>query len=107
MYFRSLPFASWRRVLVPALTLAWVVFPQANSAIVPLDRMSEQWWNARHQHCVRMSDYGRCDVAFLGDSITQGWEIDGEKVWDREIAPFRAANFGFGGDRTEHVLWRL
>jgi beta-glucosidase len=54
-----------------------------------------------------MSDYGRCDVAFLGDSITQGWETDGEKVWDREIAPFKAANFGFSGDRTEHVLWRL
>lgn len=73
----------------------------------PHDRLNEEWWKDRHESCVRMTKYGRADVAFLGDSITQGWENTGEDVWDTEIAPFKCANFGFGGDRTDHVLWRL
>ena len=28
-------------------------------------------------------------------------------VWDRYYGPRNAANFGIGGDRTQHVLWRL
>lgn len=47
------------------------------------------------------------DVAFLGDSITQGWEGGGAAAWKRDFAPLRSANFGFSGDRTEHALWRL
>jgi len=54
-----------------------------------------------------MTKYGHSDVVFLGDSITQGWEDTGEQIWDSEIAPYRASNFGFSGDRTDHVLWRL
>lgn len=71
------------------------------------DRLNETWWKDRHEQCVRMTKYGRADVAFLGDSITQGWEGEGEYVWDTEVAPYKAANFGFSGDRTDHVLWRL
>ena len=48
-----------------------------------------------------------CDVAFLGDSITQGWEGGGKAAWDKSFASLKSANFGFSGDRTEHVLWRL
>jgi lysophospholipase L1-like esterase len=46
-------------------------------------------------------------VAFLGDSITQGWEGNGKKVWAEVFAPLKAANFGIGGDQTGHVLWRI
>jgi N-acetylglucosamine-6-sulfatase len=28
-------------------------------------------------------------------------------MWEQHFAPMKAANFGIGGDRTEHVLWRL
>jgi lysophospholipase L1-like esterase len=44
---------------------------------------------------------------FLGDSITDGWRGGGKTVWEKNFAPLKAANFGIGGDRTEHVLWRL
>jgi beta-glucosidase len=48
------------------------------------------------------------DVLFVGDSITQGWEGKGGKVWRALFeAPYRAANFGISGDRTQHVLWRI
>lgn len=46
-------------------------------------------------------------VVFLGDSITQGWEGAGAEAWAREFAPLGALQIGVGGDRTEHVLWRL
>jgi lysophospholipase L1-like esterase len=46
-------------------------------------------------------------VVFIGDSISQGWENAGRPVWQRHFAPLRALALGFGGDRTENVLWRL
>ena len=30
-----------------------------------------------------------------------------KKTWERFYGPRKAANFGIGGDRTEHVLWRI
>ena len=46
-------------------------------------------------------------VIFIGDSITQGWEKDGFNVWNHNYAKYNAVALGFGGDRTENVLWRL
>ena len=47
------------------------------------------------------------DVLFLGDSITAGWNGGGRKVWEERYSKLNAANFGIGGDRTQHVLWRI
>lgn len=49
------------------------------------------------------------EVLFIGDSITQGWEgvTGGSNVWKKYYAPRKAVNLGIGGDRTQHVLWRL
>lgn len=46
-------------------------------------------------------------VLFLGDSITAGWNGGGKQVWAERYAKLDAANFGIGGDRTQHVLWRI
>ena len=46
-------------------------------------------------------------MVFIGDSITQGWEGAGKEQWEQHYANRKAINLGFGGDRTEHVLWRL
>jgi lysophospholipase L1-like esterase len=46
------------------------------------------------------------DVLFLGDSITEGW-TKAPHVWDHFYGMLRPANFGIGGDRTEHVIWRI
>jgi lysophospholipase L1-like esterase len=61
----------------------------------------------RHEKFNALAKAGGFDVLFVGDSITHGWEGGGKAVWDEKIAPFKAANFGIGGDRTEHVLWRF
>jgi len=47
------------------------------------------------------------NVVFVGDSITQGWEDAGAAAWKRNFEPMGALQIGVGGDRTEHVLWRL
>ncbi len=50
---------------------------------------------------------GEVDLLFLGDSITQGWEGAGKDAWERHFGTLRPMNAGIGGDRTQHVLWRL
>jgi lysophospholipase L1-like esterase len=50
---------------------------------------------------------GVCDVLFVGDSITQGWEGAGKTVWEHYYGGRKALNIGIGGDRTQHLLWRF
>ncbi|MAS96776.1 MAG: GDSL family lipase [Verrucomicrobiales bacterium] len=60
-----------------------------------------------HESFNEISQKGEAPLVFLGDSITQGWSGKGKQVWEKYWAPLGAANFGIGGDRTEHILWRL
>jgi lysophospholipase L1-like esterase len=58
-----------------------------------------------HEQFLDQARKGNIDLLFLGDSITQGWGDNG--VWKQFYGPRHAANFGIGGDRTQHVLWRI
>lgn len=62
---------------------------------------------ALHASFNEISKQGEAPLVFLGDSITQGWSGKGKAAWEQYWAPMGAANFGIGGDRTEHILWRL
>lgn len=62
-------------------------------------------WMQLHNRYVERAKKGNVDLLFLGDSITQGWNDN--DVWKRFYEPRQAANFGIGGDRTQHVLWRI
>jgi lysophospholipase L1-like esterase len=84
----------------------------AHSAIKPAPR--DGAWMKRHAKFVEMAKKGGIDVLFLGDSITDAWggeghgpKSGGREVFAKEFEPLKAANFGIGGDRTQHVLWRL
>jgi len=49
----------------------------------------------------------RCDIVFIGDSITEQWRWGpGKPVWDKHYAA-RALNFGQSADRTQNTIWRL
>jgi lysophospholipase L1-like esterase len=68
----------------------------------------------RHEGFVKQAKRGGIDLLFLGDSITDAWggeghrpDSAGREVFSKEFKPLKAANFGIGGDRTQHVLWRL
>jgi sialidase-1 len=69
------------------------------------------WWPARHAAKVAETKANRGNaslrVMFFGDSITQGWENAGKEAWEQHFAKFTPANYGFGGDSTQHVLWRV
>lgn len=60
----------------------------------------------RHAQLVETAKKGNIDLYFLGDSITQGW-LKVSAAWDKAFGPWKPGNFGIGGDRTQHVLWRL
>ncbi len=46
------------------------------------------------------------DVLFLGDSLVSFWQTQGPVSWEK-LAPYKPANLGVAGDRTEHLLWRI
>lgn len=71
-----------------------------------------EWWMPRHQaklaEIQAHRDAGRhVNLVFLGDSITEGWEKEGKAAFAQHFAKHNAVALGFGGDRTENLLWRL
>ena len=61
---------------------------------------------ASHAAFVKIAQEGKAQLVFLGDSITAGW--GGKKdIWEKAFGAYKPANFGIGGDRTQHVLWRI
>ena len=60
----------------------------------------------KHESFLKRGKEGPIGLLFLGDSITQGWG-KAEEVWSKYYDKYQPANFGIGGDRTQHVLWRI
>ena len=81
----------------------------ADEAAVPCRDWQKRMWLPRFEEKRVLAEREDFAVAFVGDSITHNWEAYGTNVWRRYFAegPYKAVNFGIGGDRTENVLWRL
>lgn len=92
----------------PAPAASEVPAAHTNSAVVPVPRSDERS-RARTEMVLNRAkeNPGECDVIFIGDSITQGWEGAGKAVWQKFYGGRKCLNFGVGGDRTQHVLWRF
>lgn len=82
-------------------------FYAVNTAVIPATRADEAWWKDRDQQLSRGAQDSNVQLAFIGDSITQGWEEAGKEVWQQFYAHRNPLNLGISGDRTEHVIWRL
>ena len=95
-------------VIVPVLQVEGAEAQPAkkNPAVTPQCRIVE-WWFARHAKKIGEMSKGDIDLLMVGDSITHNFESVGAKVWKKYFEPLKAINLGFGGDRTNHVLWRL
>jgi beta-glucosidase len=79
-----------------------------HSAVQPAPRGDQGWQDRQKLLNQRVAAAGeKAQVVFIGDSITQGWEGAGKDVWTKYYASRNAVNLGIGGDRTQHVLWRL
>ena len=59
----------------------------------------------RHASFLKRGKEGPIGLLFMGDSITAGWPHS--SYWEEYYGQYDAANFGIGGDRTQHVLWRI
>ena len=90
-----------------------------NHAAVPVPRI-DGWWFIRQGEKIDLmakangaekakKPEDEIDLLMVGDSITHNFENEkvGLKVWQKYFVPLKAINLGFGGDRTQHVLWRL
>jgi len=91
---------------VIAQTVPCDVVIGSHPAVTPVSRTTD-WWMPRHKAVLDRIAQGNVDLLMVGDSITHGWENSGKATWDKYYASRNAANLGFSGDRTEHVLWRL
>jgi len=77
-------------------------------AIRAMPRSGEKWWVQRQERIERRLRKGEVDAIFIGDSITEAWEhYHGRAVWEAFYGRRQVVNLGFGGDQTQHVLWRL
>lgn len=61
---------------------------------------------SRHESFVKQAAAGKAKLVFLGDSITAGWNGQ-PAIWKEAFGAYDPVNFGIGGDRTQHVLWRI
>jgi lysophospholipase L1-like esterase len=86
----------------------------ASFEIEPACRLGEPEWSARWAAKRAEPRDARVTLVFLGDSITQNYELDGPELWARFAgiwrllyAPRGALNLGYAGDATDNLLWRI
>lgn len=60
----------------------------------------------RHEGFMKRIQEGPVGLLFLGDSITDGWPRASKETWAK-FDPYKPADFGISGERTEDVLWRI
>ena len=64
-----------------------------------------------HQQLLDKAKRGGIDIYFEGDSITRRWgATDYPELlanWKQNFFGWNAADFGWGADRTQNILWRL
>jgi lysophospholipase L1-like esterase len=83
-------------------------------ATVPADQPSPRTdENSRkaHEQLLAKRKQGKIDLYFLGDSITRRWgATDYPELlahWQKTFHGWNAANFGWGADTLQNMLWRL
>lgn len=109
--------------------LAFGTGPKANAAAEPLETTAvakmesrtkdktrdpgifgDYWWANRFLSRHRLVESVRgqtVDLVMVGDSIIHFWEWKHPDSWRQFCAGRKVLNLGYGGDRTENVIWRL
>jgi lysophospholipase L1-like esterase len=81
--------------------------PRADQSAPRTDENSQ----IAHQQLLAKKTQGRIDVYFEGDSITRRWGATDYPAllenWRANFNGWNAADFGWGADRIENILWRL
>jgi len=109
-----------RLLLLTLLVAAWVAGPAGGAvaaqgtARVPADQPAPRTdpnSMTAHRQLLEKAKNGRIDIYFAGDSITRRWGATDYpeflELWKKSFFGWNAANFAWGGDCTQHILWRL
>ena len=101
-------------MLIETLLLAGVLLGAALQTPPPADRpvpRTDESSRTAHAQLLEKARRGGIDVYFAGDSITRRWGAtdypDLLAHWRQTFFGWNAANFGWGGDTTQNILWRL
>ena len=114
---------------LPNRTLLWIVVSLALSSMSPVvvaadssdprgvayeaRPRSDKNSMAAHEQLLVKKTQGRIDAFFIGDSITRRWGATDPQYrqllanWQMNFFGWNAANFGWGADLTQNILWRL
>ena len=105
--------------IVVALSLLAIAGTIARSAQMPESKAHEPSPRTdrnsmlAHAELLEKAKHGRIDVYFEGDSITRRWGTSDEQYkhflenWRQNFFGWNAADFGWGADKTQNILWRL
>ncbi len=104
-------FIPWADGLLNWTPPAWAA---VNTAQHPADEAVPRTdTNSRiaHADLLEKARKGKIDIYFEGDSITRRWGAtdypDLLANWTKNFFGWNAADFGWGADRTQNILWRL
>ena len=85
----------------------WAPPRPADQPVMRTDRNS----HLAHVELLAKAKAGGISVYFLGDSITRRWGAtdypDFLANWKQNFHGWNAADFGWGADSTQHILWRV
>lgn len=92
-------------LLLAILSSVPTVFAAPNPATIPVPQRGME---SRHVEKVAAVRAHRYDLLMIGDSITHQFDdAEFQSVWRQFYAPRNALDLGFGGARTENILWNL
>jgi lysophospholipase L1-like esterase len=95
------------KILLCGLAVAALIRAQADRPVPRSDNNSKM----AHEQLLAKARQGRIDIYFEGDSITRRWgATDYPQLlenWKQNYLGWNAADFGWGADRVENILWRL
>jgi lysophospholipase L1-like esterase len=95
------------KIFLAGIGIACLLRAQADRPVPRADQNSR----IAHEQLLAKAKQGHIDIYFEGDSITRRWgATDYPQLlenWTKNFFGWNAANFGWGADRLENILWRL
>ncbi|MEO6996193.1 MAG: GDSL-type esterase/lipase family protein [Lacunisphaera sp.] len=98
-----LPFAAAQ---APVAAPAPAATPAKVDASAAIEKKDTGGFLKKHESFLARGKSGPIGLLFVGDSITAGW-TRAPHIWEHYYGKDQPANFGIGGDQTQHVIWRI
>jgi len=100
----------WSVLTIFSSAVGVTLFAQGGATPVPRTDANSQ---IAHQQLLEKARRGGIDVYFEGDSITRRWGTSDAQYsgflenWRRNFSGWNAADFGWGADTVQNILWRV